>query len=259
MRGVTALTGALLAGAAVSTAWQAPAFADQPGFSVAVDAPDEFTAAGQAKTITAVVTSQNRQCRKVRWALLVHSGIDPGQLKVTRVEEEREFRVQTRTEGDTTQFVDEALDPGVLCRGRTVTGRWQVEFDGPAGGAVQFEAQAFDVRDRLLSTGGAAAEVEGDEEAQPVPSEEATAEPPAAGAEAGPPADTPAAPEAEQAGDTALASQESSLLGPGLIVGGVFVFLGVLLLARLRARAREARRRAQALPTGFYTMPGAPR
>ena len=50
-------------------------------------------------------------------------------------------------------------------------------------------------------------------------------------------------------------ADESNLLGPGLIIGGVFVFLGLLLLLRLRARTREARRQAGAMPTGFYTMP----
>ncbi|WP_161790701.1 hypothetical protein [Actinoplanes utahensis] len=47
-----------------------------------------------------------------------------------------------------------------------------------------------------------------------------------------------------------------SLLGPGLIVGGICVFLGVLLLLRLRARARQVRIEEQTTPTGFYSMPG---
>jgi hypothetical protein len=265
---VAALASAVLAGAMVNAAWATPAGADQPGFSVTVDAPDEFTAAGAAKTVTAVVTSENRQCRKVRWALLVHTGGGPGQVKVTRVEQERAFRVITTTEGNTTRIVDEALDPGLLCRGRTVTGTWLIEFDGPDGGAVQFEAQAFDVRDRLLSAGGAATEVDGEggataepatpEDKEPEDKEPEDKEP--EDAEQAAPADPGRGdPPATQETGTALVSEESTLLGPGLIVGGIFVFLGVLLLLRIRSRAAQARRREQALPTGFYTMPGAPR
>jgi hypothetical protein len=253
---ITALIGAVLAGAMVSAVWQSPAVADEPGFSVTVEAPDEFTAGGNTKTITAVVTSQNQQCRKVRWALLVRTAIAPEQIQVTRIEDDGEFAVTTSTENVTTRFLDEEVDPGLLCRGRTVTGRWQVSFAGPDADGVQFEAQAFDVRDRLLSTAGSAAEIEGgsppseepepSEEAEPAaPEEEADAtEPPAAGR----------TDESENA-EAALVSEETSLLGPGLIVGGVFVFLGLLLLLRIRVRAREARRRAQAIPTGFYTMP----
>ncbi|MEU4423482.1 hypothetical protein AB0F81_22880 [Actinoplanes sp. NPDC024001] len=252
---VTVLTTAVLAGATMNTLAATPAAADEPGFSVSVQAPDEFTVGEAGQTVTAVVTSQNRQCRKVRWSLLVHGGIDADQLRVSRIEDDPDFRFRTLTEGDSVRFVDEALDPGLLCRGRTVTGRWQIEFDGPDGGEIQFEAQAFDVRDRLLSTGGAAAEVDGGRQAAPEPAPSAAEEEEDEKDQAAP----PAAPESDGPVPGALASQESSLLGPGLIVGGVFVFLGVILLARLRARARAARRRAQALPTGFYTMPGAPR
>ncbi|MFC7530679.1 hypothetical protein [Actinoplanes sp. GCM10030250] len=262
---VTVLTGVVLTGltgAVVNPVWGSPAVADEPGFSVAVDAPDEFAVGGNAKTITAVVTSQNRQCRKVRWALLVHTSIDRKQFEVTRVEQEREFAVGTRTEGITTRFLDEAVDPGVLCRGRTVTGNWQIEFDGPDADEVQFEVQAFDVRDRLLTAGGAAAEVTGGKE----PSESAAPSAPSA-PEAGDSEEDAAPPAAAGNGGTAgrdgtekaLASEDSALLGPGLIVGGVFVFLGVGLLLRIRARASKARRQAEALPTGFYSMPGARR
>ncbi|MEV6300313.1 hypothetical protein AB0M02_12990 [Actinoplanes sp. NPDC051861] len=262
-RRTTALTGAVLTGltAAVGPGWAAPAAADEPGFSVTVDAPAKFTAGGNAKSVTAVVTSQNRQCRKVRWALLVHTAINPDQLKVTRIEEERAFPVQTRTEGVTTRIVDERVDPGTLCRGRTVTGRWQIEFDGPDADDVQFEAQAFDVRDRLLSTGGAATEVTGGDRPEPTgepsaePSEGAGAVAPEGNAGAAPPAGAGDADEV----DAALAAEETSLLGPGLIVGGVFVFLGLLMLLRIRSRARAARRREEMIPTGFYTMPGSPR
>src|SRR5690349_2096548 len=98
MRHFVTAFGAVLAGAILSTAIEAPARADVPGFSVRVTAPGDFTAGEAAKTVTAVVTSENRRCRKVRWALLVHSGLDDDQLKVIRVEEDGEFATTSSTE-----------------------------------------------------------------------------------------------------------------------------------------------------------------
>ncbi|MFC4072730.1 hypothetical protein [Actinoplanes subglobosus] len=258
---IAALAGAVVAGAVLNAlAWVAPAAADVPGFSVRVTAPDRFTAARSAETLTAVVTSESRRCRKVRWVLLVRSQIDAGQLRVTRVEEAGEFDTDTSTEGETTTFVDEELDPGTLCRGRTVTGRWQVAFAGPDGGDVQFEAQAFDEQNTLLTRAAVGSTVRGRQAASPSPS----------------PSESPAEEEDEDAGagdsaddentgavidptgedtEAALVADQTSLLGPGLIVGGICVFLGVLLLVRLRTRAREVRIQEQTLPTGFYRMP----
>ncbi|MEV4282314.1 hypothetical protein [Actinoplanes xinjiangensis] len=254
---IAALIGAVVAGAVLSApTGAAPAAADVPGFSVRVTAPDTFTAARSAETVTAVVTSESGRCRKVRWVLIVRSEVDPGQLRVTRVEEDGEFDTSTDTDGDTTTIIDEALDPGTLCRGRTVTGRWQITFDGPDGGDVRFEAQAFDDQETLLTTAGASATVRGQRTASPSP------EPSEA------PAGNGADEEDEDAGDggtvieqaggdteTALVADQTSLLGPGLIIGGICVFLGVLLLLRLRVRSRVARVEEQVLPTGFYRMP----
>ncbi|GIE74379.1 hypothetical protein Aph02nite_03290 [Actinoplanes philippinensis] len=259
---ITALAGAVVAGAVLSTSFGAtPAVADVPGFSVRVTAPDTFTAARPAETVTAVVTSESRRCRKVRWVLVVRSEVDPGQLRVTRVEEDGEFDTSVSRDGDTTTIIDEALDPGTLCRGRTVTGRWQISFDGPDGGDARFEAQAFDERETLLSTTGVSSTVRGQRVASPSPEPSETQgddedEDAAGGAgdDTGNAAAPPIAPDPGDA-ETALVSQDTSLLGPGLVVGGICVFLGVLLLIRLRARSREVRVEEQALPTGFYGMP----
>ncbi|MEU8239882.1 hypothetical protein AB0C07_16685 [Actinoplanes missouriensis] len=263
----TSLVSAVLAGAALSTSLEAPAHADEPGFSVRVTAPDTFTAGRSAQTVTAVVTSENRRCRKVRWALLVHSGLQDDQLRVVRVEEDGEFRTTTSTEGVTTTILDAQLDPGTLCRGRTVTGRWQIAFTGPDAGPVQFEARAFDARDTLLTAGGVTTQVESGTPESPAPSPSRSASPapePDQDEESteAPVAEAPAAgTDDTESGDpqAALVSEDSFLLGPGLIVGGVFVFLGVLLLLRIRSRSRAARLRAQQVPTGFYTMPGSSR
>jgi hypothetical protein len=260
---ITALIGAVVAGAVLSApTWAAPAAADVPGFSVRVTAPDTFTAARSAETVTAVVTSESGRCRKVRWVLIVRSEVDPGQLRVTRVEEDGEFDTSTDTDGDTTTIIDEALDPGTLCRGRTVTGRWQITFDGPDGGDVRFEAQAFDDQETLLTTAGASATVRGQRTASPSP------EPSESPAGNGTDEQDEDAGDGGAAGDddkvidqaggdtqTALVADQTSLLGPGLVIGGICVFLGVLLLLRLRVRSRVARVEEQTLPTGFYRMP----
>ncbi|MEU4695397.1 hypothetical protein [Actinoplanes sp. NPDC023714] len=261
MRHFVAALGAVLAGAVLGTAAGSPARADEPGFSVRVTAPGDFVTGEAAQTVTAVVTSENRRCRKVRWALLVRSGpagdgLSGDQLRVVRVEEDGEFGTSTSAEGGTTTILDDRLDPGTLCRGRTVTGRWQVAFTGPDAGRVRFEARAFDAQGTLLTTAGATTRVESDTPPSPSPSPSPTREEQAP-AEAEAEDETPAAQPARESGDpqAALVAEDSFLLGPGLIVGGVFVFLGVLLLLRIRARSRAARLEAQTLPTGFYRMP----
>ncbi|MEU4626748.1 hypothetical protein AB0G04_43050 [Actinoplanes sp. NPDC023801] len=249
---IIALAGAVVAAVVLNTlAWTPPAAADVPGFSVRVTAPERFTAGRSAATVTAVATSENRRCRKVRWVLLVRTPVDAGQLRVNRVEDDGRFAATASTEGDTTTIIDDALDPGTLCRGRTVTGRWQIAFDGPDGGDVRFEARAFDAGQTLLTTAGASATVRGEQAGGPSaePSEEADEED-------APREDTgPVIPSESDESQTALVAEESTLLGPGLIVGGICVFLGVLLLLRLRTRSRTARIESQTLPTGFYRMP----
>ncbi|KUL29964.1 hypothetical protein [Actinoplanes awajinensis] len=265
MRIFTALLGATIAGATLGAAGltAAPARADVPGFGVRVTAPATFKASGNTKTLTAVSTSDQRQCRKVRWTLIVRGGDVPlDRIRVTRIENNTAFATRVSLDGDTATLVDEQLDPGTLCRGRTVTGQWQIGFAGRDGGRVRFEVRAFDEANTLLTAGGATTEVTGQvATSSPTPSPSKTSaspEPTEDEEEEATPADTtPPTRAAVTQSPQALspAASDSNLLGPGLIVGGVFFFLGLLLLLRLRSRTKAARQQAQTLPTGFYTMP----
>ncbi len=242
----------------------APALADVPGFRVRVTAPATFRADGAAKTLTAVATSEQLRCRKVRWTLLVRGGDVPlERIRVTRVEDNGEFPTSVAVNRDTATIVDEQLDPGTLCRTQTVTGRWQIAFSGPEGGEVRFEVRAFDAQNTLLTTSSATTEV-----ASRVATSSPSPSPSRTSASPEPTEDDPQEEtdeptgQAEPAEETPSASalvpasaDDSSALGPGLIVGGVFFLLGLILLLRLRARTRSARGRAGTPPTGFYTMP----
>ena len=72
--------------------------------------------------------------------------------------------------------------------------------------------------------------------------------------------DDPTTPAQDPTSAAALnpASGTPSVLGPGLIIGAVLVFLGVALLLRIRTRNRKEQPAWQAetqnLPTGFYSM-----
>ncbi|GAB2566615.1 hypothetical protein Aab01nite_46090 [Paractinoplanes abujensis] len=263
-RGGTRISAVLVAVAML--AWASPARADVPGFEVKVgQAPRTFTIGKDAGTLTAVAsTDRGRRCLKVRWALTIETkGISLDQIRVTRVENNQSFPVRAGVEDETATVVDERLDPGQLCQGRTVTGRWDVAFTGPDDGEVTFRAQAFDAAGRLLSSTGTESQVvspvaaEPSESPSPSPSavptqdieveEEDPVEEQAAGAEPAP-------------SDQALtpASSSSNVLGVGLIVGALMVFLGVGMLLRLRLRNRRQpawQTETQAMPTGFESMP----
>ncbi|GIF14301.1 hypothetical protein [Actinoplanes teichomyceticus] len=262
MRHLTALLCAMIAGSALGAAGTAPAHADVPGFGVRVTAPATVEAGGNTRTLTAVATSEQPRCRKVRWALIVRGGRIPlDRIRVTRFEDTGEFPTRVSLDGAAATVVDEQLDPGTLCRNRTVTGRWQVAVAGRDGGEVRFEVRAFDAQGTLLSAGGASTGVTG-RVATSAPRPEPTrtsAEPTPTAAEETPAEETaePTTPadDPSPAAALATASGDSNLLGPGLVVGGVFVLLGLFLLLQLRARTLRARRQAEAAPTGFYTMP----
>jgi hypothetical protein len=254
-----ALLSGVLAIAAATLALPAPAQAAVEGFKVTItQLPDEFEAGAKARTVEVVASTDNEgRCRKVRWSMVLKvDGVDLDQVKVSRVEENDDFPLQVQTDGDTARLTDVRLDPGSLCRGKTVTARYRVAFDDDADGEVTFRAQAFDAATRLLEEASATSRVAG-ERAEPSPSpaeseSPAPEEPPAAdqeSAEAGP---SPAGP---GGGDLAVnpASSEGgvpSLLGPGLIVGALLVFAGVGLLLRIRMRGRAPKH--QQMPTGFY-------
>jgi len=247
----------------------APARADVPGFEVKVgQAPSTFTIGRNAKPITAVVsTDRGRRCLKVRWALTVETkGISLDQVRVTRIENGKAFAVQADLRGEAARVVDERPDPGELCRNRTVTGRWDIAFTGPDDGEVTFQAQAFDGAGRLLNSTGSQAQVVTAVAAKPSKSSTPSPTPtpsatrtPEEGEEESAVVDQPRQPTAStDAAALNPASSNSNVLGIGLIVGALMVFLGIGMLLRLRARNRRGpawQTEAQALPTGFSSMP----
>jgi hypothetical protein len=239
------LTTALAVAAAALTG-AAPARAAADGFDVTItEMPARFTAGADARTVTVVASAEaGRECEKVRWSMLLEvDGVDLGQVQVDRIEEDGSFPLRVRTEGDTARLTDVRLDPGRLCPGRTVTARYQVAFaDEAPDGRVTFQAQAFDANARLLEEASASTRVvsgDGDASPSPSPSSPEAEESEEAGDAAGPSA-PPAASGDLAANRAAAEGGVPSLLGPGLVVGAVLVFLGVSLLLRLRLRNRGA-------------------
>ena len=263
MRHRAALLCAILAATAATLIMPGRASAVEPGFQVEItELPRTFTAGAGARQVTVVVSSEQNRCVKVRWSLLIEvdgPGLD--EVEVAR-DEDGDFPVQVQNvAAGTARITDVQLDPGQLCRGRTVTARYQIAFDDEAEpGRVTFRAQAFNAGRTLLQETSSRSEVKGEREepeesespspsASPSPSEsaepeeaddEATAEPE--------PTDTDVDVAAVPTGSN---SGTPSLLGAGLIVGGILVFLGVGLLLRLRMRGR-APKHGSDLPTGFY-------
>ena len=258
IRGAALLTSALLATAIV--ALPAPAQAVVDGVDVRItELPDEFAAGADARTVEVVAAvdraAGRERCRKVRWSLVVQvDGPQLDQVRVDRIEEDGSFPVRARTEGDTARLTDVRLDPGRLCPGRTVTARYRVAFDDDAAaGEVAFRAQAFGADDRLLQAASGASRVRGaDPSPSPGPSESEAGEAVEEADEAPTPASGPSTPALSAA---AGSGGTPSLLGPGLIVGAVLVFLGVGLLLRIRMRNRRARHGRRAMPAGFPRAP----
>jgi hypothetical protein len=243
----------------------------EPGFRVDItELPVTFTAGAGARTVTVVASSEQNRCQKVRWSLLI--GVDgPGldEVEVARIEDDGDFPVQVQNAGDdTARITDVRLDPGQLCRGRTVTARYRIGFEDDAdSGRVTFRAQAFNAGRTLLQEASSRSEVQG---AEAEPRESATSPSPEPAESAEPSTGPSAEPEASATGDgtaepdptsteaevaaVPTSGQDSgtpSLLGVGLVVGGILVFLGVGLLLRLRLRGRTPKHSGQ-LPTGFY-------
>jgi hypothetical protein len=261
---------------AVSTAvvaLAAPANAALPGFQVKISAPGQFKAGANAKTVEAVVSTDTvRRCQKVRWSMLlrVADGVTFDDVKVTRIENGAEFALQSQIGGDTARLTDVQFDPGQLCRGSTVTSRYDISFaaDSPAG-RITYQIQALNAASVVLQEAAATSEVAGGAAAPPkatatptpTPSKNATPTPePSESDDAGAgaaatddPTDDDAAvvPTAEvQANTAAGEAGVPSLLGPGLIVGALFVFVGSGILLRLRLRSRAPKGRP--MPTSFY-------
>lgn len=246
-----------------------PASAAVDGFDVKFgQSPATFTIGKDASTLTAVAsTDRQRRCFRVRWSLTIRTdGVSLDQVRVNRVENGQSFPVRAQLGEEAARITDVQPDPGQLCRDRTVTGRWDISFTGPDNGRVTFEARALDVGGRELaasSTGSrvvtpVAARPSRTPSASPSPSPSLTEEPTEDVVD-----DTAPQPDRTSAAALDPAAGTPSVLGPGLIIGAVLVFLGVALLLRIRSRNRRDgqggqpgwQAQTQTLPTGFYTMP----
>jgi hypothetical protein len=272
---IVAVTAAFVAAAG-------PAAAVVPGFDVRItELPDAFAAGAGPDTVTAVAsTVAGRRCQKVRWSMVMRvEGVRLDQVKVDRVEETGSFALRVQADGDTARLTDAQLDPGTLCPGRTVTARYRVAFDDAAAqGRVTFQAEAYDTDERLLQLASATTQVVGDDDADETapPETEPTPSPTPSESDEGDDADAdesevdetvtpePSDGVEEAAGDEAeptspgadsiaavptSAGGSRGLLGAGLIIGAVLIFLGVGLLLRLRMRGR---RQDQAVTTRFH-------
>ncbi|WP_091435769.1 hypothetical protein [Micromonospora yangpuensis] len=241
----------------VQAALAAPAHA---AFSTELSGlPAEFTAGGRAETVSAVVSrSDNGGCQKVRWSMLVQvRGLGLDQVRIDRVEETGSFPVQVSTEGGATaRLTDRQLDPGTLCRDRTVTAQYRVAFVGDVGeGRVTLAAEAYDVNNRLLARQTATRSVVGERAAPPAPpapepTAESTPEPtpepslePTVEAEI--PVEEPVEstePAVAEAGANRPVAQSGGfgMVHAAFLLGGLLLFLGVSLLLRLRHLIRPA-------------------
>ena len=244
-----------LAIAAAPLALPGRAAAVEPGFEVRIaELPATFAAGAESRTLTVVASSERGRCQKVRWSLVLRSdGPDLDQVEVDRVEEGGDFPVRVQREDGVARITDEQFDPGELCRGRTVTATYRVSVDEDADtGRLVFASQAFNARGNLLQEAAGESPVVG-QRGEPEPTASATADPEESGDAVD---DEAAAPEPTRTSgsiDGVAASSDSgspSLLGPGLIVGAVLVFLGVALLLRLRTRNRSAQHGA--VPAHFH-------
>jgi len=250
--------------AAVLAFFATPALAAVDGFRVTIgQSPATFTIGQQARTVTAAVaTDRQRRCFKVRWSLVITTdGVSLDQVRVNRVENGQTFRVRVQLGADAARITDAQADPGQLCRNQSDSARWDISFTGPDNGRVTFAAHALDLTGRELASAetnsrvvtAVAAKPSASPSAKPSATEAATEEPVA---------DDQATPAGKATTSSAALTPTGgtpSVLGPGLIIGAVLVFLGVALLLRIRTRNRKGdpawQAETQALPTGFYSMP----
>jgi len=272
---VAAFVATALAGVAATLAWSTAAVADTPGFSVKItQAPQTLTIGKDVRALDASVSTDRdgQRCRKVRWALIVQTqGISLNQIRVGRIENGQSFPVNAQIGADAAQIVDTQLDPGQLCRNQAVTARWEIGFTGPDDGQVAFQVRALDATGRLLASANTGSNVVTPVSAttEPTPSNSRNAQEspspsasPSTSFSAEPPqaADVTASQNPINVNPAASAGRTGgpSVLGPGLIIGAVLVFVGIALLLRLRSRNRRGPAFAddtQMLPTGFYNLP----
>ncbi|MGC4820927.1 hypothetical protein [Micromonospora sp. DT63] len=245
--------GALVAGVAGAVlTLAAPA---QAAFATEMSGlPARFTAGGQVRTISAVVSQTDRRggCAKVRWSMVLRvQGIRLDQVKMDRVEESGDFPLEIRTDGDVARLTDRQLDPGTLCPGRTVTARYRVAFaEDVTQGRVTLAAEAYDANLRLLARQSATRSVVGAGAGPirtPTPTPSATAaepsDPPSEPAPESAPAEEPVADQSVDAAPPAAGRPVSQAGGFGIVqaaflLGGLLLSLGVGLLLRLRHLTR---------------------
>jgi hypothetical protein len=242
-----AAASAAAAGAAVAPATPAPAAARGVTVKI-VELPEELVAGGPPARLTVVASrSGGAGCFKVRWSTLLRvDGLQPDQLRVERIEE-GPFPTDVREVDGATRVTDQRFDPGSLCRNRTVTARYELTVAADAtDGTVTFRTEAYAADRLLLDSEEASRDVLGSgppatESAEP------TAEPagePAGGAGSG--AGGPDQPVAEPAAET------EGLPVTWFLVGGVLVFVGLILLLNVRLRRED--RDDPDEPTGRLTV-----
>jgi hypothetical protein len=197
-----------------------------------------FEAGASPAQMTVVATKRGRECIKVRWSLVVRvEDMSLDQVTIDRREESGSFPVDFQANGAEGRLTDERLDPGTLCRGRTVTARYTIAFDDDAsGGRVTLRAEAFDARNESLESDSVTRNVRGD--ASPPPSPTPTQEQEAV--ESTEEAEAPIAGGGVGGPTTPASNAGSGLLPVGLAVGGMMVFLGLTLLLRARRKLLRA-------------------
>jgi hypothetical protein len=224
-----------------------PAVAAQ-GVSVEiVELPDRFIAGARPETVTVVASKQGGDCQKVRWSMLLRlEGLSIEQLRVDRIEEDGSFPVDVDTDGESARVTDERLDPGTLCRNRTVTARYRLNVANDVqSGKMTVFAEAYDADLRLLERAGATRTIVGAAgPADPTASAEPPTQPGASGPTAAPTGqpgatiDDPPADEAADQAATAGADDGGGLPLAWFLIGGLLMFLGLSLLLNVRSRQR---------------------
>jgi len=271
----TVLGSTVLAMATATLALPAAASAAAPGVDEQITLPRTFIVGSGAQTVTAVVSSKQPGpgCRKVRWSMLLRvQGVSLDQVRVDRIENGQPFALRAKYDGDQARLTDVQFDPGTLCSGRTVTAAYRVSFSGGRGTAT-FQVDALDAANRVLQSATASSQVANEQlgnqdPATPPPARATTppTDPSPTATDSGADGvaggdlstDTPSAPPPALNIPTTQAAAKSrtpSILGPGLIVGAVLVFLGVALLMRLRSRNRGLKNQRRLTPTSFYPTP----
>ncbi|MEN3611697.1 hypothetical protein AAH979_19330 [Plantactinospora sp. ZYX-F-223] len=245
-----------------------------PGFDTALTRlPGRFVAGAGAETVTAVIsTTLDGECRKVRWSLVLRAdGLRLDQIGIDRIEQAGVVPMDVRGEGGGARLTDRDLDPGTLCRDRTVTAQYRLAVDDAVtDGRIELTVEAFDAQSRLLDRRSATREVISERSGAPprrapTPNTPERARP--TPTEAAPSPTEPVEPEPTESveGDSPVLAEgpdgaagsdgggsgggEASatagrggtgLTGIGFAVGALLLFLGAGLLLRLRFRNRFA-------------------